>query len=30
VCPDGEVLSAALKAAHKIAALPRQAVEAGR
>ena len=28
VCPDGEVLSAALKAAHKIAALPRQAVEA--
>ena len=28
VCPDGEVLSAALAAAHKIAALPRQAVEA--
>jgi enoyl-CoA hydratase len=28
VCPDGEVLSAALKAAHRIAALPRQAVEA--
>jgi len=28
VCPDGEVLSAALKAAHKIATLPRQAVEA--
>src|SRR5215468_5051282 len=28
VCPDGEVLPAALKAAHKIAALPRQAVEA--
>jgi enoyl-CoA hydratase/carnithine racemase len=28
VCPDGEVLSAALQAAHKIAALPRQAVEA--
>ena len=28
VCPDGEVLSAALKAAHKIAKLPRQAVEA--
>ena len=28
VCPDGEVLSAALGAAHKIAALPRQAVEA--
>jgi enoyl-CoA hydratase/carnithine racemase len=27
VCPDGEVLPAALKAAHKIAALPRQAVE---
>jgi enoyl-CoA hydratase len=28
VCPDDEVLSAALAAAHKIAALPRQAVEA--
>jgi enoyl-CoA hydratase/carnithine racemase len=28
VCPDGEVLSAALGAARKIAALPRQAVEA--
>jgi enoyl-CoA hydratase/carnithine racemase len=28
VCPDGEVLPAAMKAAHKIAALPRQAVEA--
>ena len=28
VCPDGEVLSAALAAARKIAALPRQAVEA--
>jgi enoyl-CoA hydratase len=28
VCPDGEVLSAALEAAKKIAALPRQAVEA--
>jgi enoyl-CoA hydratase/carnithine racemase len=28
VCPDSEVLPAALKAAHKIAALPRQAVEA--
>lgn len=28
VCPDGEVLAAALKAAHRIAALPRQAVEA--
>jgi enoyl-CoA hydratase len=28
VCPDGEVLPAALSAAHKIAALPRQAVEA--
>jgi len=28
VCPDDEVLSVALKAAHKIAALPRQAVEA--
>ena len=27
VCPDGEVLPAALAAAHKIAALPRQAVE---
>ena len=27
VCPDGEVLSAALAAAHKIAKLPRQAVE---
>jgi len=27
VCPDGEVLSAALKAAHKLATLPRQAVE---
>jgi len=27
VCPDGEVFPAALKAAHKIAALPRQAVE---
>jgi enoyl-CoA hydratase/carnithine racemase len=30
VCPDAEVLSAALAAAHKIAALPRQAVEATR
>jgi enoyl-CoA hydratase/carnithine racemase len=28
VCPDGEVLSAALAAAKRIAALPRQAVEA--
>ncbi len=28
VCPDGEVLPAALKAAHRIAALPRQALEA--
>ena len=28
MCPDGEVLDAALAAAHKIAALPRQAVEA--
>jgi len=28
VCPDGEVLAAALAAAHKIAGLPRQAVEA--
>jgi enoyl-CoA hydratase len=28
VCPDGEVLSAALATARKIAALPRQAVEA--
>jgi enoyl-CoA hydratase/carnithine racemase len=28
VCPDGEVLSAALATAHKIATLPRQAVEA--
>jgi enoyl-CoA hydratase len=28
VCPDDEVLPAAIKAAHKIAALPRQAVEA--
>lgn len=28
VCPDGEVFSSALAAAHKIAALPRQAVEA--
>jgi len=28
VCPDGEVLPAALAAAKKIAALPRQAVEA--
>jgi enoyl-CoA hydratase/carnithine racemase len=28
VCPDGEVLPAALNAAHKIAALPRQAIEA--
>ena len=28
VCPDGEVLPAALAAAHKIAALPQQAVEA--
>ena len=28
VCPDGEVFSAALEAAKKIAALPRQAVEA--
>jgi len=27
VCADGEVLSEAIKAAHKIAALPRQAVE---
>lgn len=28
VCPDDEVLSAAIAAAHKIAALPQQAVEA--
>jgi enoyl-CoA hydratase/carnithine racemase len=28
VCPDGEALSDALAAAHKIASLPRQAVEA--
>jgi enoyl-CoA hydratase/carnithine racemase len=28
VCPDDEVLPAALETAHKIAALPRQAVEA--
>ena len=28
VCPDGEVLPAAVAAAHKIAALPRQAVKA--
>src|SRR5262245_59722004 len=28
VCPDSEVLSAALAAAHRIASLPRQAVEA--
>jgi enoyl-CoA hydratase/carnithine racemase len=28
VCPDDEVLSAALGAAHRIAGLPRQAVEA--
>src|SRR5512134_1453072 len=28
VCPDGEVLAAALATAHRIAALPRQAVEA--
>jgi enoyl-CoA hydratase/carnithine racemase len=28
VCPDDEVLSTALAAAHRIAALPRQAVEA--
>jgi enoyl-CoA hydratase/carnithine racemase len=28
VCPDDEVLDAALAAAHRIAALPRQAVEA--
>jgi enoyl-CoA hydratase/carnithine racemase len=28
VCPDGEVLDAALATAHKIAALPQQAVEA--
>src|SRR4029453_2097353 len=28
VCPDGEGLAAALAAAHRIAALPRQAVEA--
>ena len=28
MCPDGEVLAAALAAAQKIAALPRQAVEA--
>jgi enoyl-CoA hydratase/carnithine racemase len=28
VCPDGEVLATALATAHKIAALPRQAVEA--
>jgi enoyl-CoA hydratase/carnithine racemase len=28
VCPDGEVLSAAIAAAHRIAKLPRQAVEA--
>jgi enoyl-CoA hydratase/carnithine racemase len=28
VCPDSEVLDTALKTAHKIAALPQQAVEA--
>jgi enoyl-CoA hydratase/carnithine racemase len=28
VCPDGEVLDAAVTAAKKIAALPKQAVEA--
>ena len=28
VCPDGEVVAAAIAAAHKIAKLPRQAVEA--
>jgi enoyl-CoA hydratase/carnithine racemase len=28
VCPDGELFDAALAAAHRIAALPRQAVEA--
>jgi enoyl-CoA hydratase/carnithine racemase len=28
VCPDGEVLDAAIAAAHKISKLPRQAVEA--
>jgi enoyl-CoA hydratase/carnithine racemase len=28
VCPDGDVLSAAVAAAHRIAKLPRQAVEA--
>jgi len=28
VCPDGDVLTAALAAAHRIARLPRQAVEA--
>jgi len=28
VCPDGEVVKAAIERAHKIAALPRQAVEA--
>ncbi|HZR80939.1 MAG TPA: enoyl-CoA hydratase/isomerase family protein [Candidatus Binatia bacterium] len=28
VCPDGEVLSTAVAAAHRIASLPRQAVEA--
>jgi enoyl-CoA hydratase/carnithine racemase len=28
VCPDGEVLDSAIRAARKIAALPRQAVEA--
>jgi enoyl-CoA hydratase/carnithine racemase len=28
VCPDGDMLAAAIAAAHKIAALPRQAVEA--
>jgi enoyl-CoA hydratase len=27
VCPDGEVLEAAVKAAHKVAKLPQQAVE---
>jgi len=27
VCPDGEVLAAALRTAHRIAALPQQAVE---
>jgi enoyl-CoA hydratase/carnithine racemase len=30
VCPDGEVLTAALAAAHRIARLPQQAVEATR